>query len=124
MGFGDIDACPILALPANPIAAMVMFIAFGRSVVDILSGALEEAPASFVLPAGFDCEKQLGVRQYLLASITSGTGVSTAIPQAKQGSAMLSAMTTSKGLIVLPEDCDRVQRGDPVEFVPLKALLG
>ena len=54
VGFGDIDACPILALPGNPIAAMVTFIAFGRSVVDILSGALEEAPASFVLPAGFD----------------------------------------------------------------------
>ena len=37
---------------------------------------------------------------------------------------MLSAMTTSRDLIVLPEDCDRVQRGDAVEFVPLKALLG
>lgn len=77
-----------------------------------------------MLPAGFDGEKQLGVRQYLLAITTSGTAVSPAVPQAKQGSAILSAMTTSKGLIVLPEDCDRVQRGDSVEFVPLKAFLG
>lgn len=34
VGFGDIDACPILALPGNPIAAMFTFIAFGHSVVD------------------------------------------------------------------------------------------
>jgi molybdopterin molybdotransferase len=39
VGLGDIDDCAILALPGNPIAAVVAFIAIGRAVVDVVSGA-------------------------------------------------------------------------------------
>ena len=72
VGLGDIDACPILALPGNPIAAVVTFIAFGRSVVDQLAGAVDQSPASLVFHAGFTFEKKKGARQYLLANIEKG----------------------------------------------------
>ena len=124
MGLGDIDACPILALPGNPIAAVVAFIALGRAVVEMLSGASEEPSTSFV-PAGFTYEKKKGMRHYLLAGITKGRGgVSTAVSQARQGSAMLSAMAASSGFIVLAEDCECVQLHDLVEFLPLGLLFG
>src|SRR5262249_50584930 len=44
VGLGDIDACPILALPGNPVAAAIAFTALGRTVVEKLSGATEEPP--------------------------------------------------------------------------------
>jgi molybdopterin molybdotransferase len=125
VGLGDVDGCPILALPGNPIAAAVAFTALGRTVVERLSGASEELPASFVLPAGFTFQKRKGLRQYLLADITkSPDGGTLAMAHAKQGSAMLSTMVVSSGFIILAEDCERVEVDDLVPFVPLNALFG
>ena len=125
VGLGDIDACPILALPGNPIAAVVTLIAFGRSVVDQLAGAVDQSPASLAFHAGFTFEKKKGARQYLLANIERGrSGASTVVPTARQGAAMLSIMAEMSGFIVLPEDCERVRLGDVVEFAPLNGFLG
>jgi molybdopterin molybdotransferase len=44
VGLGDIDDCAILALPGNPIAAVVAFIAIGRAVVDVVSGVSHDPP--------------------------------------------------------------------------------
>src|SRR5262249_36159650 len=53
VGLGDIDDCVILALPGNPIAAVVAFIAIGRAVVDLVSGASHDPPGLLAMPAGF-----------------------------------------------------------------------
>jgi molybdopterin molybdotransferase len=125
VGLGDIDACPILALPGNPVAAVVAFTALGKTVANRLSGASEEPPVAFVLRAGFTFEKQKGLRQYLLADVSRRPGGTTmALPRAKQGSAMLSAMAESSGLIVLEEECERVEVDDPITFMPLNTLFG
>src|SRR5215470_13342052 len=110
VGLGDIDTCPILALPGNPIAAVVAFAAVGRFVVNVLSGAVDAAPAQLSLPAGFEFEKKTGVRQFLLAEL-------------RQGTAMLSTLGATSGFIVLAEDRSLVRHGSPVEFLPMSALL-
>jgi len=125
VGIGDVDACPILALPGNPIAAAIALTAIGRTVVDALSGAAEEPPVSFVMPAGFSYDKRKGFRQYLLGDLTrASNGASIGLAQAKQGSAMLSTMAASSGFIVLAEECERVEAGDLVSFLPLNGLWG
>src|SRR5215813_13626087 len=58
VGFGDIDGCPILALPGNPIAAVVAFIAVRLPVVDVVSGAAHDPPRSLPIPAEFALEKK------------------------------------------------------------------
>jgi molybdopterin molybdotransferase len=124
VGLGDIDHCPILALPGIPIAAVVAFVAFGREVIDILARALEEPLASVLLPAGFEFKKDKGLRQYLLATTTAAPGsTSIVIPVPKQRPAMISAMMAATGFVVLPDDCENVQHGDIVEFVPLAPLF-
>jgi molybdopterin molybdotransferase len=125
VGIGDIDACPILALPGNPIAAAIALTAIGRTVVDMLSGAAEEPPLSFIMPAGFNFDKRKGFRQYLLGDVTRApSGASVGLACAKQGSAMLSTMAASSGFIVLAEECERVEAGDLVSFLPLNGLWG
>ena len=124
VGLGDIDDCPILALPGNPIAAAVAFIAFGRPVVTMLAGAREEHPLMLTLPAGFTFEKNKGIRQFLLADLArSPDGKSVVMLSPQQSPAMLSPLVGATGLIVLPEDCVRVTPGDHVAFVPLDAFL-
>jgi molybdopterin molybdotransferase len=124
VGLGDIDDCPILALPGNPIAAAIAFIAFGRPIITTLSGARDEQPLTLDLPAGFAFEKRKGIRQFLLADLArSADGTSIVIPWPQQSPAMLSSLAGARGIIVLPEDRTHVAPGDPVAFVPLDTLL-
>jgi len=125
VGFGDIDTCPILALPGNPMAAMVLFMVLGRNIVLRLAGAVEEPPVPIRLPADFRCRKKPGRREYLLGRIlTTADKVSMVRPLPKQGSAMLSTAPEIEGLILLPEPVEIVENGDLVEFLPLASLTG
>ena len=126
MGIGDIDACPILALPGNPVAAAVAFTVVGRIVIEILSGATEEPPICFTVPAAFSLEKKnKGMRQYLLGRLGHAPGGGTiAVAHEKQGSAMLSTFAASSGFIMIAEDCERIEPGDLVTFLPLDGLCG
>jgi molybdopterin molybdotransferase len=124
VGVGDIDDCPILALPGNPIAAVVAFIAVGRPMVDVVCGALHDPPQSLSIPAAFTLEKRSGVRQFLLAEVRARDREESAVaPSNRQGTAMLSALTGSDGFIVLNEDREVVRRGERVDFLPMQAYL-
>ncbi len=124
VGLGDIDDCPILALPGNPIAAAIAFIAFGRPIVAMMAGAQNEQAPMLKLPAAFEMQKPNGIRQFLLADVVAGShGADMAKPLPQQSPAMLSPLAQARGLIVLPEDCTRVSAGDPVMFMPLDSLL-
>jgi molybdopterin molybdotransferase len=124
VGLGDIDDCPILALPGNPIAALVTFLAFGRTVVNVLSGAADEAAMSVSLPVARAISKDVGISQYVLGDIqTAPDGKSVAVPAVKQGSAMISALTDTRGLIVLEAQRGDVRCGDIVRFVPMCQFL-
>lgn len=125
VGFGDIDTCPILALPGNPMAAMVLFLVLGRSIVLRLAGAVEEPPVPIRLPADFRYKKKPGRREYLLGlMVTPRDRVSVVRPFQKQGSAMLSTASELEGLILLPEPMEIVESGDLVEYLPLASLTG
>jgi molybdopterin molybdotransferase len=124
VGLGDIDDCPILALPGNPIAAVVAFIAVGRPVVDVLSGASDNPPRSLSIPAGFTFEKRSGVRQFLLAEVRACDREDSKVMLSdRQGTAMLSALTGSDGFIVLAEDREVVRLGERVDFLPMQGYL-
>jgi molybdopterin molybdotransferase len=124
IGLGDIDDCPILALPGNPVAAAVSFIAFGRSVVLRLAGSSEDGPLAFRLPAGFGYRKIRGRRDYLLGVVErDGSGVSSISMFERQGAAMLSAISQTEGFVAIDEHVEHVQPGDLVDFIPHEVLF-
>ncbi len=124
VGLGDIDDCPILALPGNPVAAAVSFVAFGRAVVLRLAGCLEDGPLSLRLPAAFGYRKKRGRRDYLLGVVErDGSGVSTVNMYEKQGAAMLSAISQTHGFAAIDESVEHVRPGDLLDFIPHEALL-
>jgi molybdopterin molybdotransferase len=123
VGFGDIDACPILALPGNPAAAMVTFLAFGRPIVLRLAGGRDEPPFSIRVPLGHGYAKKPGRREYVPGRLTRTSGSSAFIPLAKLGPAMLLPLTQMEGFAVMDEERERLVQGDVVEFIPLAPLL-
>jgi molybdopterin molybdotransferase len=50
VGLGDIDDCPILVLPGNPMAAAVAFTLVGRRLIATLAGDPVLRPDSLTLP--------------------------------------------------------------------------
>lgn len=124
VGLGDIDDCPILALPGNPMAAVVAFIAFGRPIVAHLQGADPVAETMLRLPTARAIETSAGTRHYIFARIEPGAaGESRVRPLDMQNSANLSVLTRAHGIVILPEACTTVREGDHVDYQSLTMLL-
>src|SRR5215472_5629223 len=123
VGIGDIDDCPILALPGNPVAAVLTFLMLGTPLVARLAGAGDLKPPIMRFPAHRQITKPPGRWEALAARLVHETGRPTAFePLAKAGSAMLTALAGAEGFITLPEKTERVQAGETVEFVLLRRL--
>ena len=120
VALGDIDDCPILALPGNPVAAAVTFLMLGTPLIARLAGAADLRPPVIRLPASREIVKRPGRWEALAARLVHEPGRPTAVePLAKTGSGMLSALGAAEGFITLPEETERVEPGETVEVVLL-----
>lgn len=120
VGFGDIDDCPILVLPGNPVAALVGFVLIGRVVLARLMGRSLPLPPALRMPLGQAHAKPAGRTDVLLGRIEPGPdGQSRAMPLARQGSANIAALAQAEVLIVLTPDMTDCEEGRLVETVPI-----
>ncbi|HEX7200214.1 MAG TPA: gephyrin-like molybdotransferase Glp, partial [Dongiaceae bacterium] len=120
VGIGDIDDCPILALPRNPVAAALTFLMLGTPLVARLAGAGDLRAPVMRFPAYREIAKPPGRWEALAARLVHERGRVTAVePLAKTGSAMLSSLAGAEGFITLPEETERVQAGEAVDVVLL-----
>ncbi len=119
VGFGDIDDCPILLLPGNPVAA-AGFVLLGRALIEKIGGE-SKVDRRLVLPIGIDFTKSAGTVQVLLARIESHgpTGSTRVMPLGQQGSASLAALAAAQFLIVLRPEQTTIVAGDLVNVLPL-----
>lgn len=122
VGFGDIDDCPVLGLPGNPIAAMVMFQMLGLPLIARLAGDKSDYPRLLKLPMAAALDKNAQWWEAIPARLRTGPGGSTSVePVEKRGSAMLSSLVAADGFIILPEGKGPVVAGETVDFLPLTA---
>jgi molybdopterin molybdotransferase len=120
VGIGDIDDCPVLALPGNPVAAALTFLMLGTPLVARLAGAADLRPPVMRLPAHREITKPPSRWEALAARLVHAVGRPTAVePLAKTGSAMLSTLAGAEGFITLPEEIERIQPGEAVDLVLL-----
>lgn len=119
VGIGDIDDCPILALPGNPIAAAVTFLMLGTPLSARLAGAAELGPRILRLPIQGAIVKRAGRWEAIAAHLVHEPGAPTMVAAArKTGSAMLGTLSAADGFITLPAEVELVAAGDLVDFVP------
>lgn len=114
---------PFLGLPGNPAAAYVTLLALGRPLLGRLGGAASEVAIPTMVRAAFARTKKAGRREYVRARLLrAADGAAEAAAFAREGSALISSLTGSDGLVELPEDMTEVRVGDFVAFTP-HALL-
>ena len=83
-----------------------------------LAGAASAEPRRFPVAVGFDFVRKTGRREYLRCTLDDGLGQPTARRQARDGSAILTAMATCDGFLELDEAVGEVREGAVLPFVP------
>jgi molybdopterin molybdotransferase len=113
IGFGALAGTPWIALPGNPVSAMVTFELFARPVIRRMLGyrRLFRRPTPVVLEE----EVAIGARlTHFLRAVVSvrDDGTLAARLTGPQGSGILTSMSRANALLVVPEDRPRSAAGD------------
>ncbi|MCB1484762.1 MAG: molybdopterin molybdotransferase MoeA [Hyphomicrobiaceae bacterium] len=119
------EACAFCGLPGNPVAAFVTFVRIVRPLLLQLSGAHFEDSIALPVRATFAYKKKEGRREYVRVSLSRAQdGVMEATKYAQDGAGVISSLTSTDGLVELPEDSKGVKPGDSINFISYAALIG
>jgi molybdopterin molybdotransferase len=119
VAFGLLGDLPLLALPGNPVAAMLSLELFGRPAVRKMLGYRSwEWPATTARLREPVLRKD-GRRHYLRVRLVDTPNGSEAVLTGDQGSGIFSSLVQADGLAVIPEDCDHLEAGSTVQVLLL-----
>jgi len=117
MAFGSIAGVPLLALPGNPVAAMISFWLFGRPAVRKMLGHTFWELAEVQARLREAVSRKDGRRHYLRVRLyETDEGLEAALT-GDQGSGILMSMVSADGLAVIPEDRDHLEAGSMVKVL-------
>ncbi|TWF58849.1 molybdopterin molybdotransferase MoeA [Neorhizobium alkalisoli] len=121
IGFGDVDHCPILILPGNPLAAAAGCAVLGRPLVHCLAGRKTRQDGWLRLPVSRSFSKPLGRTHILPGRLVTdpSKGMTIADPLPERGSASLHTLSQATVLIMLAGHQANVDAGDVVDVLPL-----
>jgi len=122
-GVGE-DGKLVFGLPGNPVSTMVTFELFVRTALARLEGAPD--PVRELLQARLlDSLTNRGPRRaYLPGWLRAGDdGDLVAEPIPTKGSADIVSFSKANALLIVPEDQDRLESGDPISVYPLDSFL-
>jgi len=120
IGFGRIDRTHVLALPGNPVAALVNFLLFGRPLIRRLAGADDADPPAMTALTASIFAHAAGRSEFISARISgiSAEGLPLVEKLGRGGSARLLALVAADGLVEIGPDREDVPSGTSVRFHP------
>jgi molybdopterin molybdotransferase len=121
LAFGRIGGTPFIGLPGNPTSVFVTFCMVARPFLLHLQGVSEAPLPGLRALAAFRVDKP-GLRQdYLRVTLSNAGGGLQATPFPNQSSGVLSSVSHSNALAVIPPGIS-VAEGDSVEVILLDTL--
>ncbi|WOJ93246.1 molybdopterin molybdotransferase MoeA [Congregibacter variabilis] len=120
--YGRVRSTPFIGVPGNPSSAFVTFVLLARPYIRALQGQVDVA--GDVLPARADFSVgSKGSRQEFLRVTTCFKGGEVwARPYANQSSGVLSSVSASDALAIVPIG-ETIEQGQVIQFMPLDNLL-
>ena len=115
LAFGMIGEKPVFGLPGNPVSSMISFEQFVRPSLLKMMGnrKLFRPVVEAVLKE--DVKKMVGKRYFIRGSVSFEKNQYFVTTTGEQGSGILRSMVRANGLIVVPEEQERVRAGDKVK---------
>ncbi len=124
VAMGVLGGVPFMGLPGNPVAAFVTFAQLARPMIAALAGSRFQPPVALQVPAAFAYRKKAGLREYVRARLLPGPdGMPMAHKHGVDGSAILTSLTETDGLVELAEGATQVSPGNIVAFLPYGLLF-
>jgi len=106
---------PVLILSGNPVAAIIGFEVFGRSMVCRMLGMSKTEPRPMLKAVlARRVAIVLGRKTYVRVRVTLKDGDFIAEPVSAKGSGSISTMTQSNGFMIVPENREGVSEGETV----------
>ncbi|CAH2605576.1 Molybdopterin molybdenumtransferase (plasmid) [Rhodovastum atsumiense] len=119
-----VGGVPAVGLPGNAVAAFVTFLHVVRPLLAALAGMAVPAVPTVPVVAGFSYRKKAGRREFMGVRLETGPdAVPVAYKHSRDGSAALTSLTETDGLVALPESATAVAPGDSLRFIPYELLL-
>ncbi|MEP4487056.1 MAG: gephyrin-like molybdotransferase Glp [Halioglobus sp.] len=123
LAFGRVGDTPFLGLPGNPSSVFVTFSLVARPFIAQLQGQAETAFPTIEAVADFEVRRAGGRQDYLRVSLRNAGGALTARRFPNQSSGVLSSVSASNALAVIPPG-STVATGDRVKVLLLDLLTG
>ena len=115
LAFGTINKKPVFGLPGNPVSSMVSFEQFVRPSLLKMMGHRQIFRPLIEAILKEDIHKEPGRRHYIRAVVSFEEDHYFVTMTGAQGSGILRSMVRANGLIVIPEDRERVRAGEKVK---------
>jgi len=115
VAFGMIRGKPVFGLPGNPVSSMVSFEQFVRPSLLKMMGHRQLFRPVIDAIVKEDIQKRPGRRHFLRAFVTFENDQYVVVPTGAQGSGILKSMVKANGLIIIPEDQEKVKAGERVK---------
>jgi molybdopterin molybdotransferase len=110
-----LEGKPVIILSGNPVAAIVGFEVFGRTIVcKMLGMKKEEARPTVEATMARKVTAALGRKTFVRVKIVEKNGELFAEPISTRGSGALSTMTRSNGYVIVPENREGVAENEKV----------
>ena len=114
LAFGTIGGKPAFGLPGNPVSSMVSFEQFVRPSLLKMMGYHHLFRPTIEAILKEDIHKEAGRRHYMRAAVTFEKDHYFVTTTGAQGSGILRSMVRANGLVVIPENRERVKAGEKV----------
>jgi molybdopterin molybdotransferase len=126
VAMGVIRGAAFVGVPGNPVAVFVTFVNVVRPLIFRLAGATIEPLTLFPARATFHYKKKEGRQEYVrvtLRSPANGGGDAEVDKFPSEGAGLLTSLTRTSGLVVLPPHVTRIEPGAMVDFLPYSSIL-
>jgi molybdopterin molybdotransferase len=115
LAFGTIGGKPVFGLPGNPVSSMISFEQFVRPSLLKMMGHRQLFRPMIEAILKEEIKKMVGRRYFVRGSVSFEKGQYFVTTTGEQGSGILRSMVRANGLIVIPEDQERVRAGEKVK---------
>lgn len=117
IAFGLLRGRPVFSLPGNPVASMVTAELFVRPAIRKMLGHPQVARDTAIATLEEPITSRKGYRTYVRGVLRRERGERVVSTTGPQGSGILRSMSRANALIVVPEDVERLEKGDRVEVM-------
>jgi molybdopterin molybdotransferase len=115
LAFGTIGGKPVFGLPGNPVSSMISFEQFVRPSLLKMMGHRQLFRPMIEAILKEEIKKMVGRRYFVRGSVSFEKGQYFVTTTGEQGSGILRSMVRANGLIVIPEDQEKVREGEKVK---------